>query len=94
MNKAILFALIGLVSLAACANYSVLIAGSNGFENYRHQADVCHAYQTLIKKGFLAENIVVFLFNDVADDKKNPFKGKLFNHPNGEDVYAGCKIDY
>lgn len=94
MNKTLVFALIGLLSFAACANYSVLIAGSNGYENYRHQADVCHAYQTLIKKGFEPANIVVLMYNDVADNKKNPFKGKLFNKPNGEDVYAGCVIDY
>ena len=26
-------------------NWAVLIAGSDGWYNYRHQADVCHAYQ-------------------------------------------------
>ena len=25
--------------------WAVLVAGSNGWSNYRHQADVCHAYQ-------------------------------------------------
>lgn len=25
-------------------NYAVLVAGSNGFWNYRHQSDICHAY--------------------------------------------------
>ncbi|KAL4453128.1 hypothetical protein ABPG74_015359 [Tetrahymena malaccensis] len=94
MNKTLIFALIGLISFVACANYSVLVAGSKGYENYRHQADICHAYQTLIKKGFAPENIIVFLYNDVAFDKQNPFKGQLFNKPFGDDVYAGCKIDY
>ncbi|KAL4497182.1 hypothetical protein ABPG72_019502 [Tetrahymena utriculariae] len=94
MNNTLLFALLGLVSFVACANYSVLVAGSKGYENYRHQADVCHAYQSLLKKGFQPEHIIVFLYNDVANNKQNPFKGKLFNQPDGEDVYAGCKIDY
>ncbi|EAR86978.1 peptidase C13 family protein (macronuclear) [Tetrahymena thermophila SB210] len=94
MNKTLIFVLLGLVSFVACANYSVLVAGSKGYENYRHQADVCHAYQSLLKKGFQPENIIVFLYNDVANNKQNPFKGKLFNQPNGQDVYAGCKIDY
>ena len=25
--------------------WAVLVAGSRGWDNYRHQADVCHAYQ-------------------------------------------------
>ncbi len=31
--------------------YAVLVAGSCGYENYRHQADVCHYYHTLIRRG-------------------------------------------
>ena len=33
-------------------------------------------------------------YDDIAMNKNNPFKGKLFNKPDGEDVYAGCKIDW
>lgn len=33
-------------------------------------------------------------YDDVANSNENPFRGKIFNKPNGEDVYAGCKIDY
>ena len=29
-------------------DHAVLIAGSNGYDNYRHQADICHAYNILI----------------------------------------------
>merc|ERR1712091_355165 len=37
--------------------------------------------------------------DDVANDGRNPFKGKLFNKPTaddvaGDDVYNGCIIDY
>ncbi len=32
--------------------WAVLVAGSNGWGNYRHQADVCHSYQVLINHGF------------------------------------------
>ena len=28
----------------------LLVAGSSGYMNYRHQADVCHAYQIVVKK--------------------------------------------
>lgn len=34
--------LLGYVS--AVDHWAVIVAGSNGFWNYRHQADACHAY--------------------------------------------------
>lgn len=95
MNKTVILAALLLLSGSAfTANWAVLVAGSNGFWNYRHQADICHAYQTLVKGGIPASNIIVFAFDDVASSSQNPFRGKLFNQPNGQDVYAGCKIDY
>ena len=36
-------------------HWAVLVAGSNGFVNYRHQADVCHAYHLLLQQGIPAE---------------------------------------
>ncbi|CAI5451865.1 unnamed protein product [Caenorhabditis angaria] len=72
----------------------VLIAGSNGWYNYRHQADVAHSYQTLRNHGIPAENIITLMYDDVANNKMNPYKGKLFNKPHGKDVYKGLKIDY
>ena len=84
--------LLGVVN--AVDHWAVLVAGSNGFWNYRHQADVCHAFQTLKKSGFPESNIIVMAYDDIANDPSNPIPGKLYNKPNGEDVYAGCKIDY
>jgi len=87
-----------LLSLASCANWAVLVAGSDGFYNYRHQSDVFHAYQSLIKKGMNKENIIVLAYDDIAKDSSNPFPGKIFNKPTykdaGVDVYAGVNIDY
>jgi legumain len=97
--KALSIALIFCLALfgANAAHYAVLVAGSNMFYNYRHQADVYHAYQTLIKNGFEKDNIVTFAYDDIATDPQNPFPGKVFNKPTdgeGEDVYAGITIDY
>ncbi|TNV79679.1 hypothetical protein FGO68_gene10388 [Halteria grandinella] len=78
----------------ASDHWAVLVAGSNGFWNYRHQADICHAYQILKKNGIPESNIIVMAYDDIANDPENPIPGKLFNQPNGEDVYAGCQIDY
>jgi len=65
--------------------------------NYRHHADVCHAYHILIKRGIPADNIITMYYDDVANSKQNPFPGKIFNQPmksNAVDVYAGCGKDY
>ncbi|CAL5443327.1 unnamed protein product [Camellia sinensis] len=43
--------------------WAVLLEGSSGYWNYRHQADVCHAYQLLKKGGLKDENIVVFMYH-------------------------------
>lgn len=53
------------------------------------QADVCHAYQLLRKGGIKEENIVVFMFDDIAKNEFNPRPGVIINHPQGDDVYAG-----
>ncbi|GJM85672.1 hypothetical protein PR202_ga02145 [Eleusine coracana subsp. coracana] len=74
--------------------WAVLVAGSNGYGNYRHQADICHAYQILRKGGLKEENIVVFMYDDVANSALNPRPGVIINHPEGENVYAGVPKDY
>lgn len=53
------------------------------------QADVCHAYQILKRGGLKDENIVVFMFDDIATSEMNPRPGVIINHPQGDDVYSG-----
>lgn len=83
---------------AVPSNWAVLVAGSYTWYNYRHQADVFHAYQMIKAKGFDPEKIIVMAYDDIAMDPKNPFFGKVFNKPSygeeGVDVYAGVNIDY
>lgn len=76
--------------------WAVLIAGSSGYMNYRHQADISHAYTLLTKDGGVApENVITFMVDDIAQSRENPFKGTLINKPNGPNVYPGSdKIDY
>nr|AFK47471.1 unknown [Medicago truncatula] len=74
--------------------WAVLVAGSSGYGNYRHQADVCHAYQLLIKGGVKEENIVVFMYDDIANNELNPRPGVIINHPQGPNVYVGVPKDY
>jgi legumain len=84
---------------ASGAHWAVIMAGSNTYSNYRHQADACHAYQIAKKNGIPESNIIMLAYDDIASSRSNPFPGKMFNKPTpkgtpGVDVYEGCKIDY
>ncbi|KAL3108020.1 hypothetical protein niasHT_014026 [Heterodera trifolii] len=74
--------------------WAVLVATSKGWENYRHQADVSHAYHTLINHGVEKKRIITMMVDDIANNTENTQPGKIFNVPHGEDVYEGVKIDY
>ncbi|GMG15909.1 unnamed protein product [Phytophthora fragariaefolia] len=91
-------------SPALAEHWAVIVAGSNGYSNYRHQADACHAYHVVRRHGIPAENVVLMMFDDVAWHERNPYPGQLFNQPTTrnashavvqpEDVYKGCNVDY
>jgi len=91
--------LASMVASAGAAQWSVIMAGSNGYGNYRHQADACHAYQIAKQKGVPESNIILLAYDDIAHNYRNPYPGKIFNKPTaagvpGKDVYDGCKISY
>ena len=72
----------------------VLAAGSSGWFNYRHQADICHAYQIVRSHGVPDERIVVFMKDDIAYNEDNVNQGVIINKPNGTNVYKGVPKDY
>ncbi|KAK4302827.1 hypothetical protein Pmani_025113 [Petrolisthes manimaculis] len=74
--------------------WAVLVAGSKTYMNYRHQADVCHAYQILHSHGVPDDHIIVMMFDDIANSPENPTPGKIINRPDGPDVYQGVPKDY
>ena len=87
--------LVSLFRVASAGDpWVVIVAGSNGYQNYRHQADACHAYHVALSRGVPADHVILMMFDDVANNEGNPFMGKLFNTANGTDVYAGCKLAY
>ncbi|XP_060684530.1 legumain [Hemiscyllium ocellatum] len=75
-------------------HWVVLVAGSNGWYNYRHQADICHAYQIVHQHGIPDERIIVMMYDDLALNEENPTQGIIINHPKGKDVYKGVVKDY
>lgn len=95
MNSTLKLLLLALsLLLARSAQWAVLVAGSSDYFNYRHQADVYHLYNVLVKKGLPKSNIIVLAVDDIAHSEYNPFPGKVFNKPKGNDVYDGVQIDY
>jgi legumain len=81
-------------------HWAVIVAGSSGYSNYRHQADACHAYHVVRRHGIPAENVVLMMEDDVAWHERNPYPGQLFNKPTIKDgaqpvdVYKGCNVDF
>lgn len=74
--------------------WAVLVAGSNGWYNYRHQADVCHAYQILHQHGVPDDHIITMMYDDISNNSRNPNPGVIINRPNGPNVYKGVPKDY
>ncbi|KAK8775823.1 hypothetical protein V5799_030834 [Amblyomma americanum] len=74
--------------------WAFLVAGSNTYDNYRHQADICHAYHVLHNHGVPDQRIVVMMYDDIANNTENKTPGVILNHPKGSDVYKGVPKDY
>ncbi|KAI4892470.1 hypothetical protein NFI96_012568 [Prochilodus magdalenae] len=75
-------------------HWVLLAAGSKGWTNYRHQANVCHAFQMVHCNGIPNEQVVVMMYDDIGYNEKNPFPGEIVNEPNGPNVYPGVLKDY
>ena len=94
----LLVLLLALTAICTYDNWAVLVAGSNIYGNYRHQADIYHAYQALRTAGISEDRIISLDYDDIANSTSNPYRGKVFNKPTfekpGVDVYAGYKHDY
>eukprot|EP00124_Ichthyophonus_hoferi_P003014 Ihof_evm4s235 gene=Ihof_evmTU4s235 len=75
-------------------NWAVLVAGSQGWYNYRHQADVAHAYKILIDNGYPRDHIITMMVDDIAHNDRNPNKGWIINRKDGENLYPNLIIDY
>jgi len=95
MGKLIVI-LISVIWLAQSDIFAVITVGSEGWSNYRHQADGCRAYQILRKGGIKKENIVMLSYDDIPNASENPLKGSLYSKygDNYFEVRKTCEIDY
>ena len=78
-----------LISSTSTNYKAVLVAGSKDWENYRHQADVFHAYTELVRNDISPKDIILFAYNDIAYNSLNPNPGNIINRPNGTNVFPG-----
>lgn len=78
----------------ASNHWAVLVAGSKDYWNYRHQSDVHHSYQIMKKNGIPADQIILMVYDDIAENISNPLKGEIYNNPKGENVYDKSAISY
>ena len=92
----VLILLLVLITSSKAATFAVLVAGSKEYAHYRYQADICHAYQTLIRQGVPSTNIFTLSFDDAPRDMRNPYQNELYSvpGPESEEVYRSCPIDY
>jgi glycosylphosphatidylinositol transamidase (GPIT) subunit GPI8 len=69
--------------------YAVLVQGSDGFINYRHQADVLSVYQALRLGGFDDDHIILITDATMAAQSRNPEPCTVRNAPGGPDLLGG-----
>ena len=74
--------------------YAVLVQGSNGWSNYRHEADVLSIYQMLKANGYSDDHIILITADDCANAPENKDAGAVRTDPNGKDLRQGAVIDY
>ena len=78
-----------LIAAASCRRFAVLFAGSKGWSNYRHQADICTLYEYLLKRGYEKSDIIMMQYDDIATSSSNPFQGQIFHTVSHVNVYPG-----
>ena len=74
-------------------HYAVLVQGSNGMNNYRHQADVLSVYHLLRQNGFDDDHIILILDGALAHDPQNNEPGIIRNSPVGHDLMGGTDAE-
>ena len=89
---------------AVTDHWAVVISPSTSWANYRHQADAFAMYQTLRRHGYDDDHIVLIVEDNLANDERNVFPGKIFversDNPNetdplvNDDVRKDAVVDY
>ena len=84
----------GITYPALADQYAVLVQGSNGWSDYRHQADVLSVYQLLKKNGYDDDHIILIIDKALATDPKNPEPGIIRAEDGGPNLFSNVVVDY
>jgi ABC-type branched-subunit amino acid transport system substrate-binding protein len=79
---------------ARTGSWALLVAASDGWSNYRHQADVMAQYRVLRSRGVPASHIVVVMADDLATSAENPRPGDVPYVAGGPNLATGLAVDY
>ena len=74
--------------------YAVLVQGSSGWNDYRHEADVLSIYQMLKANGYPDDHIILISADYCANAPENTDKGAVRTDPDGKNLREGAVIDY
>lgn len=72
--------------------YAVLVQGSEGYINYRHQADVLSVYQALRRGGFPDDHIILILDSALMNNPLNPEPGVIRTAMDSPDLLSGTDM--
>ncbi len=74
--------------------WAFIMAGSDGWGNYRHQADALAQYSLLKENGVSDDRIILVIEDDIAENSVNPEPGVIRNIANGPNLYTEIEVDY
>lgn len=74
-------------------NFALLIATSESWLNYRHQADILSIYKKLKSFGMDDDHIVLIIEDNLAKNPMNPKPGTVIDYE-GNSIYEDVKVDY
>lgn len=73
---------------------AIVVAASEGWANYRHQADALAFYHLLKKNGYDDDHILLIMADDLAYNPNNPDPGVVRRTPQGENLYEDVQVDF
>jgi len=66
---------------------AIIVATSDEWDNYRHQADAAYVYQLLHENGVTDDDIFLITPEDIPVSPQNPIPGDLHHVVSGENIY-------
>lgn len=74
-------------------NYALLVATSENWINYRHQADILSLYKKLKSFGMDDDHIILIIEDNLAKNPMNPVPGTIIDY-NGNPIHENVIVDY